>query len=64
MKDFKKNDIVRFLPGYEDGKPEFDYILIEDPDDNRVKVKPLNTGLKFPPIQVVDTNWLKKKKNE
>lgn len=56
----KKDDIVRFLDSYEDGKDEFDYILIEDPDGDRVKVMPLNTGLEFPPIQVVKIEWLKK----
>ncbi len=29
---FKKGDIVRFLPEYEDGKDEFNYVLLEDPD--------------------------------
>lgn len=55
---FKKNDIVKFWDSYEDGKDEFDYILIEDPDGDRVKVMPLNTGLEFPPIQVVKIEWL------
>jgi hypothetical protein len=58
---FKKNDIVRFLPEFEDGESEFDYILIEDPDGDRVKVMPVNTGLEFPPIQVVNVNWLSHK---
>lgn len=54
----KKDDIVKFWDSYEDGKDEFDYILIEDPDGDRVKVMPLNTGLEFPPIQVVKIEWL------
>lgn len=58
MDVFKKNDIVRFLPEYEDGENEFDYILIEEPDGGRVKVMPINTGLEFPPLSVVETNWL------
>lgn len=61
MKKMKKNDIVRFLPEYEDGENEFDYILLEDPDGDRVKVMPLNTGLEFPPIQVVNVSWLSQK---
>ena len=60
MSSFKKNDMVRFLPEYADGENEFDYILIENPDGDRVKVMPLNSGLEFPPIQVVKTAWLKK----
>jgi hypothetical protein len=54
----KKNDIVRFIPEYEDGEQEFDYVLIEDPDGGRVKVMPINSGLEFPPIQVVKVQWL------
>lgn len=61
MNEFKKNDIVRFKPEYMDGESEFDYILIEDPDGGRVKVMPLNTGLEFPPLQVIKTEWLIKK---
>ncbi len=58
MDRFKKNDIVRFIPEYEDGKNEFSYILIEDPDNGRVKVMPLNSNLEIPPVQVVKTEWL------
>ena len=60
MIELKKGDIVRFLPEYEDGKKEFDYVLLEDPDGERVKVMPVNSGLEFPPVQVVKTEWLKK----
>jgi hypothetical protein len=59
--NYKKGDIVRFLPDYEDGKEEFDYILIEEPDGGRVKVMPLESGLEIPPVYVVETNWLKLK---
>ena len=55
---FNKSDIVRFIPEYEDGEQEFDYVLIEDPDGGRVKVMPINSGLEFPPSQVVKTEWL------
>ena len=60
MTELKKGDIVRFLPEYEDGKEEFNYVLLEDPDGERVKVMPVNSGLEFPPVQVVKTEWLKK----
>ena len=63
MTRLKKNDVVRFLPEFEDGTDEFDYILIEDPDGGRVKVMALNTGLKIPPVQVAETEWLVKKTN-
>jgi hypothetical protein len=58
IRGLKKNDIVRFIPEYEDGEQEFDYVLIEDPDGARVKVMPINSGLELPPIQVVKTEWL------
>jgi len=58
METFKKGDIVRFVPEYQDGESEFDYILIEDPDGGRVKVMPINTGMELPPVQVVKTDWL------
>ncbi len=61
MNTLKKNDIVRFLPEYQDGENEFDYILIEDPDGGRVKVQPINNGLEIPPIYVVEAKWLKMK---
>lgn len=60
MNKLKKNDIVRFLSEFADGVNEFDYILIEDPDGDRVKVMPLNTNMDFPPVQVVKTDWLLK----
>jgi len=31
MDQLKKSDIVRFLPEYQDGENEFDYVLIEEP---------------------------------
>lgn len=58
MDKFKKNDIVRFIPDYKDGIDDFNYILIEDPDNGRVEVMPLNSGLEIPPVQVVKTEWL------
>ena len=62
--DFKKGDLVRFLPEYEDGDKEFIYVLIEDPDGGRVKVMPFNSGLEIPPIQVVKVDWLINMKGE
>lgn len=58
IESFNKNDIVRFIPEFEDGEQEFDYVLIEDPDGGRVKVMPINSGLEYPPIQVVNIEWL------
>jgi len=60
MKSYKKGNIVRFLPEFQDGPGEINYILMEDPDGDRVKVMPLNTGMEFPPVQVVKTAWLVK----
>jgi hypothetical protein len=48
------------LNEFEDGVKEFDYILIEDPDGDRVKVMPVNSKMEIPPIQVVKLEWLRK----
>jgi len=61
MLSLKKGDIVQFLPVFKDGDIEFDYVLLEDPDGDRVKVIPIGSGLEIPPIQVVKTEWLIKK---
>ena len=58
--ELRKDDIVRFIPEFEDGVHEFDYILIEDPDGDRVKVTPVNSKMEIPPIQVVKLDWVKK----
>jgi hypothetical protein len=58
MNDFRKGDLVRFLPDYEDSNYEYVYFLIEDPDGGRVKVIPYDSGLEIPPMQVVKTEWL------
>lgn len=60
MNDFRKGDLVRFIPEYEDSDKEYVYLLIEDPDGGRVKVVPLDSGLEIPPIQDVKTEWLVK----
>ena len=57
---FKRGDIVRFMPELQDAENEYDFILIEDMGGGRVKVMPLNTGLEFPPVQVVKTEWIYK----
>jgi hypothetical protein len=36
--EFKKDDIVKFISEFGDGLKEFNCILIEDPDEDRVKV--------------------------
>lgn len=59
--NFKKGDIVRFLPDYSDSKHDFDYVLIENPDRGRVKVMPINSGMEIPPVQVIELTWIKEK---
>lgn len=55
----KKTDIVKIKPEYQDkGDDLLTWIAIEDEDGGRVRIAPINTGLKFPPNQVVDTNML------
>jgi len=61
MGKLKKGDIVQFLPEYKDGPNEYDYILVEGPDGGRVKVMPIGTKLEYPPIQVINLEWITKK---
>lgn len=56
--EFEKGDIVIFKPEHREENDDLNYVLIEEPDGGRVKVKPIGTGLEFPPIQVVKTDWL------
>jgi len=53
--EYKKGDIVLFKEEYRAEKDNMKYVLILDPDGGRVKVSPLETGLEFPPIEVVKT---------
>ena len=45
MNKFRKDDLVKFMPEYEDGEQEFDYVLIEDPESGRLRL--LFSGLKL-----------------
>jgi hypothetical protein len=58
--DFEKGNIIVYKPEYraknEDEK--FRYELIEDPDGGRVKVKAIDTGLKFPPIEIAQLSQI------
>ena len=57
----KARDIVRIKPEYQDeGDDLFVWIALEDEDGGRVRIAPLNTGLKLLPNQVVSTEMIEK----
>lgn len=55
----KKGDIVKIRPEWQDpGDDKFTWVAIEDEDGGRVRITPVDTGLRFPPNQVVTTDML------
>lgn len=55
----KKGDEVRIKPEWQDaGDEALFWVAIEDEDGGRVRIAPINTSLKFPPNQVVETSML------
>ena len=55
----RKGDVIRIKPAWQDpGDDKFTWVPIEDEDGGRVRIAPTNTGLTFPPNQIVDTNMV------
>lgn len=55
----KKGDIVLIKPSHQDpGENRLLWQALENEDGGRVKVAPLETGLKFPPVHIVKIEWL------
>lgn len=55
----RKGDTVRIKPEWQDdGDDTFHWIAVEDEDGGRVRIQATNTGLRFPPNQVVQTSML------
>ena len=55
----KKGDVIKIKPEWQDaGDDLFTWIAIEDEDGGRVRIKPVGTGLSFPPNQVVTTDMI------
>ena len=55
----KKGDTVHIKPEWQDeGDETLHWIAIEDEDGGRVRIAPTNTGLMYPPNQVVETRML------
>ena len=56
---FKKGDKVKIHPDWKDDPNEDDtYILLENPDGGRVKIKAIDSNLSFPPVEVVKLEWI------
>lgn len=57
----KAKDIIRIKPEYQDdGDDSLVWIALEDEDGGRVRIAPLNTGLTFPPNQIISTEMIDK----
>lgn len=55
----KKGDTVRIKPKWQDaGDETLHWVAIEDEDGGRVRIESTNTGLTYPPNQVVETSML------
>jgi len=55
----KRGDIVRIKPEWQDpGDERFIWRALEDEDGGRVKICATNTGLTFPPNQIVNVSML------
>jgi hypothetical protein len=57
----KAKDIIRIKPEYQDdGDDSLVWIALEDEDGGRVRIAPINTGMKFPPNQIVSIEMIDK----
>ncbi|MBH0113223.1 hypothetical protein I5E68_09720 [Novosphingobium sp. YJ-S2-02] len=55
----KAGDKVTIKPDFQDaGDSAFDWIAVDDEGNGRVSIKPTNTGLAFPPVNVVRVDML------
>jgi len=55
----KAKDIIKIKPEFQDaGDQHLVWIAIEDEDGGRVRISPINTGMKLPPNQIVTVEML------
>jgi hypothetical protein len=55
----KAKDTVQIKPEFQDaGDSELVWVALEDEEGGRVRIAPVNTGMQFPPNQVVTTEML------
>jgi len=55
----RAKDTVQIKPEFQDsGDKQLIWIALEDEDGGRVRIAPINTGMKYPPNQVVTTEML------
>lgn len=55
----KAKDIIKIKPEYQDeGDDSLVWVAVEDEDGGRIRIAPLNSGLKFPPNQIVSTKMV------
>lgn len=54
-----KGDTVHIKPEFQDnGDGKFVWVAVDDAENGRVTIAPLNTGLAIPPRYVVKLEWL------
>jgi hypothetical protein len=57
----KAKDILKIKPEYQDkGDETIVWVALEDEDGGRVRIAALNTGMSFPPNQIVSTMMVEK----
>jgi hypothetical protein len=58
----KKGDLINILPEWQDkGDDKYIWVAAEDQIEGRnsLRITPINTGLPFPPVQLVRINTIK-----
>lgn len=59
IRKFKKGDIVKILPEYQDsGDDEFTWTVLNDESKGRVDILAVDSPLTIKPIHVVQTDWI------
>jgi hypothetical protein len=55
----RKGDQVQIKPEFQDaGDDRFTWVAVTDADKGRVQISPIDTGLAFAPVYVMNLDWL------
>lgn len=58
---FRKGDIVRILPQYQDpGDDEFTWVVLEDEEKGRVDISAADSALGIKPRHTVNSEWIER----
>lgn len=62
QKMFRKGDIVRILPQYQDpGDDEFTWVVLEDEEKGRVDISAADSPMGIKPRHTVQVEWIELK---